>query len=166
MQNDAMSNVPPARARELLVGGVSKEDLLERLARNSVLLNDYARALFADERFGTSPEPRRVHVAIVTLNQLGLADGGTFKEIVQRAAAVDLSLCPLEVGPHLRLTYLDQPEGPYLTIASAPLSPDGAGPTGFYLRRRKDGLWLRGYRADAEHVHARDFSAFAFIAPE
>jgi hypothetical protein len=32
------------------------------------------------------------------------------------------------------------------------LSPEDEFPKGFYLRRIKGELWLRGYRAGAEHV--------------
>jgi hypothetical protein len=84
--------------------------------------------------------------------------------IVACAAEYGLDLCPLELGPHLRLQYREQPEG-YLglpvrqhqapsgaiTIASAPLSDDDTVPKGFYLRRIQGVLWLRGYRAGADH---------------
>jgi hypothetical protein len=63
------------------------------------------------------------------------------------------------------LQYLDQPEGYWdqpvrhhqapsgsITIASEPLSEDDDFPKGFYLRRIKGVLWLRGYRSGAEHI--------------
>jgi hypothetical protein len=67
-------------------------------------------------------------------------------------------LCPLELGPHPRLQFLDQPEGhlghpsskhraPHgsITVASRPLTEDYETPKGFYLRRIDGVLWLRGY---------------------
>jgi len=60
-------------------------------------------------------------VAVVSLAEIGLPDGGTFDEITTAAQAVGLDLCPLEAAPHLRLQYTDQPKGPYLTVASQKL---------------------------------------------
>ncbi len=86
-------------------------------------------------------------------------------EIFERANELGLELCPLELGPHLRLAYLNQPEGalgnpvqqhqaPFgsITIASEVLTEDHDFPKGFYLRRINGVLWLRGYRADHLHV--------------
>jgi hypothetical protein len=67
------------------------------------------------------------------------------------------------VAPHLRLRYLDQPEGPYLTVASAKLRAEDAFPNGLYLRRLEDGLWLRGYNAGPENTYAPDFTDFVFM---
>ena len=74
-------------------------------------------------------------------------------------------LCPLELGPHLRLQFTDQPEGSLgqpvsqncappgsLTVASAPLAQDDETPKGFYLRRIEGVLWLRGYRSWPGHI--------------
>ncbi len=75
-----------------------------------------------------------------------------------------MGLCPPELGPYLRLEYLDQPEGNFgssmqhqapsgsITIASEVLTEDEDFPKGFYLRRINGELWLRGYRADHLHV--------------
>ena len=70
---------------------------------------------------------------------------------------------PLEVAPHLRLQYTDQPNGPYLTVASQKLRSDETFPNGLYLRSLDDGLWLRGYCATPDVVFAPDFSDFAFL---
>ena len=148
--------------RSIRVGGFTKPDLLRRLAAQSVSLNDYARALFADAAFTTSSDARDVQVAVVSLTEIGLPSGGLFDEILARAATLGLQPCPLEVAPHLRLSYLNQPEGPYLTVASTKLRPGPETPNGFYLRRLADGLWLRGYESGPENIYAADFTDFAF----
>lgn len=95
--------------------------------------------------------------------ELGFPEGGVTAAVHRRASDHGLSVCPLELGPHMRLQTLDQPEAPFeasrhrappgsITIASAPLSSDPAVPQGFYLRRVDGTLWLRGYRCAAEHV--------------
>ncbi len=154
------------RIIELRVGGVSKPELLVRLTEQSVSLNEYARVLFADDGFTTSDEARDVRLAVVSLSELGFAQGGVFAEIVERAISLGLEPCELEVAPHLRLHYLDQPEGPYLTVASLELQPDTTFPNGFYLRQLKDGLWLRGYESGPENIYAVDFTDFVFSYPE
>ena len=71
----------------------------------------------------------------------------------------------MELGPYLRLQYLDQPEGFFgqpltrhrappgsVTIASESPVEDDDFPKGFYLHCIKGVLWLRGYRSDAQHV--------------
>lgn len=151
--------------RELRVGGVTKPDLLQRLAQQAVSLNEYARDLFADADFETSPVARDVRVAFVSLLELGLPDGGLFDDILAQAATLGLVPCLLEVAPHLRLSYLDQPEGPYLTVASLKLRPGAATPNGFYLRRREDGLWLRGYESGPENIYPPDLTDFVFMYP-
>ncbi len=87
------------------------------------------------------------------------------RAIVESALERKLSLCPMELGPHFRLQYLDQPEGSIghpvtqhrappgsITIASEPLEADHSFPKGFYLRRIEGTLWLRGYCCDDENI--------------
>ena len=140
--------------------------MLERLAAHGVSLNDYARALFDDEAFTTSEAAREVTVVFVSLAELGLTDGACFPDIVAAAAAQGLAPCPLELAPHLRLAWLEQPVGPYLTVASHRLHDDPEAPHGLYLRHREDGLWLRGFQADDEYVYPPDFTDFVFVHSE
>ncbi len=150
----------------LVIGGSTKGELLWRLGLAGVSLNEYATVLFADPIFRPSPEPYEVRPVVVSLPDFGLSDGGTYEQIVERAAAEGLTECPTEVGPHLRLRYLDQPEGPYLTIASAKLRPEDPFPNGLYLRRLADGLWLRGYNSGPENIYRPDFTDFVFLRAE
>ena len=96
---------------------------------------------------------------------LGFPDGATTAQLFKRASELGLELCPPELGPHLRLEYLDQPEGysgnasqqnkapsGSITIASEILTKEDDFPKGFYLRRINGVLWLRGYITDALHV--------------
>lgn len=162
--------------RHVSFGGVPKAELLERLVAAGVQLNAAGLDLFADERFYTSAHPATLHAFQVTPGDLGLRNGGVMTDIV--AAAVDhgLSLCPLELGPHLRLAFRDQAEGAVgnapskhrappgsITVASAPLSDDDETPKGFYLRRIEGTLWLRGYRSWDGHIWAPD-DVFVFAS--
>lgn len=137
--------------RHVAVGGLTKLELLTTLRSLSISMNTQAETLLT-----VLPEPVRkpVNLSTVTLSvrQLGFSSGTTSEGLYARACKLGLSLCPLEPAPYLRLQYLDQPEGHWIIVASIPPSGRNGLPTGFYLRRLEDGLWLRGYTADPEHV--------------
>lgn len=159
------------------IGGVPKVELLSRLQGAGVLLNDAAQALFADARFTTSSVSSLVETIQVSVAALGFPDGATFAMVVKRAATNGLLLCPLELGPHLRLQFTDQPEGSLgqlaskhcappgsLTLASAAVSEDDETPKGFYLRRIEGDLWLRGYQSWPGHNWSPQ-DVFVFVRP-
>jgi len=159
----------PTISRTVVAGGLTKSGLIQELQRNSILMNESGERLFASDHFTTSETRYSVTTVELTVRDLGFPRGATIAEIYVRAGALGLGLCPIELGPHLRLQYLDQPEGdwgkpfrrhqaPYgtITIASEKLSEDDDFPKGFYLRRIKGVLWLRGYRSGPEHVWEPD----------
>ena len=159
----------PAIIRTVQLGGLTKSELLEQLQRNAISMNECAERLFASERFTTSATRYSVTTVDLTVHDLGFPQGAIIGDIYARAGALGLSLCPLELGPHLRLQYLDQPEGYWgkpdrqhqapsgsITIASEKLTEDDDFPKGFYLRRIKGTLWLRGYRSGPEHIWELD----------
>ena len=146
----------PTITRTVDVGGLTKSELIQELQRNSISLNAYGERLFADDHFTTSETSHRLKTVELTVRDLGFPEGATTAQIFERASELGLELCPLELGPHLRLRYLDQPEGFWITIASKKISEDNDFPNGFYLRRLDDGLWLRGYRAEPQYVYDSD----------
>ena len=155
----------PWVGRLIRIGGTNKPELLSQLQLAGVRLNEAAQALFADDRFTTSAVSSLIEIAELSVASLSFHNGATIAQIVEQAAAIGLSLCPLELGPHFRLQYTDQPEGflgqppsqhrappGSVTVASAPLGEDEDTPKGFYLRTIEGTLWLRGYRSWAGHV--------------
>jgi hypothetical protein len=152
-------------SRTIEVGGFTKGELIEKLQQSSILINEYGERLMADDKFTTSETKYRLQIVELTVGNLGFPDGATLDQIFKRANELDLELCPMELGPYLRLEYLDQSEGfsgnPFqkhqapsgsITIASEILTEDDDFPKGFYLRRINGVLWLRGYIADHLHV--------------
>lgn len=165
IENEKIYPDCPTVTRTIQVGGLTKSQLIHELQQHSILMNEYAERLFADDHFMTSDLPYSLKTVELTVRDLGLFEGATMARIFQRASELGLELCPLELGPHLRLQYLEQPEGylgkpfqrnqaPYgsITVASEILTDDEDFPKGFYLRRIKDVLWLRGYIAGHQHV--------------
>ena len=154
-----------ATTRQVSIGGTSKVELQAALAAEHVAMNATAEQLFASSLFTVSPTPSSLPTLQCTVREVGCPDGATMPEIIAAAGQRGLAACPAELGPHLRLQYLDQPEGrrgkpvlaqraPYgsVTIVSNRLSDDDTFPRGFYLRRIDDVLWLRGYRSNDDHV--------------
>jgi hypothetical protein len=132
--------------KEISVGGLTKETLIQRLVNTDVQFNKYAEILFQHPSFSPEHETEKVKLVKVTLSDLCLNNTCSFKDIINASSILGLELCPLYLGAFLRLEYLDQPEGPYLTIASPQPENDENYPTGFYIRNFEKSLWLRGYQ--------------------
>ena len=101
----------------------------------------------------------------MSVAELGFADGATYGQLTVRALDFGLVECPLELGPHLRTQFLNQPESGdgsplthgrapagSITVASPPLDESDDTPKGFYLRRVDGVLWLRGYWSWDGHI--------------
>jgi hypothetical protein len=155
----------PVVTRAVEIGGLTKPQLIHKLREHSILMNESAERLFADDRFSTLDTKHMLETVELTVGDLGYARGATSGEFFARAGQLGLEPCPLELGPHLRLAYLDQPEGSFgspvrqhkapfgsITIASEPLDDDPATPKGFYIRRIDGVLWLRGYTSERTYV--------------
>lgn len=160
-EENRLASIP----RVVRVGGVSRSELLARLHGHDIHLNQYAEALFEDGRFTTLGRQHHVEIAALSVGELGFGGGATYGQLLARALEAGWVECPLELGPHLRIQFLDQPDGAdglplthgrappgSITVASPPLDDDDDTPKGFYLRRVGGALWLRGYRSWAGHV--------------
>ena len=154
-----------AEIRTVVLGGVGKSELIEQLKNNDISMNVSAERLVDSDLFTTAETPYTVATVDLTPRDLGFPEGAVIDDIYAKAGNLGLGLCPIELGPHMRLQYTDQPEGyvrkpvrehqaPFgsLSITSAPLSDNDDFPKGFYLRTIDGVLWLRGYRSGPDHV--------------
>ena len=136
--------------RELRIGGLQKDILIQRLTDAGVQFNKYVPILFADPLFSPSAKVEKVELVKLKFADLNLGHLCSYQSILDQASKLGLKLCPMYLGAFLRLDYMDQPEGPYLAIASQEPEGDENYPTGFYLRNIENSLWLRGYRIKGE----------------
>ena len=148
--------------KEISVGGVPKNLLINRLVKAGIQFNEYAKTLFEHEAFATDAPVEKLKLVKIKPSDLGLSNPYSLEMVVQQASNLGLRVCPLPVAAFLRLEYLDQVEGPYLTIASARPENDENYPTGFYIRNLENILWLRGYRAIGECDHPLN-NEFVFL---
>ena len=138
-------------------------DALEQ-ARISVGL--WADEILGRPAFTFSTEPTPLNLIVLSVAQLGFdGNGAALADIHARATSLGLELCPGEVGPYLRLQYLDQPGGEFLRIGMMPhLTYDGEF-VDFTLGNGGAGLALLGGRARPDVVVPRNV-AFVFVRPD
>ncbi|GAA4518713.1 hypothetical protein GCM10023160_01330 [Brachybacterium paraconglomeratum] len=150
-------------ALQLLLGGLSRAELRERLAAAGVQLNVHAETLLDHPCFDERA-PETVMVTQRRVADLGLPEEGTLPEVIAASLRQGLALCPATTGPYLRLAMASQSQAPdsllsagriptgALHVVSEPLSADHEFPKGFYLRVVEGVSWLRGFRCDDDYV--------------
>jgi len=145
----------------LVMEHIPSERMQEVLAQHGIQLNDYARTFMAHPGFCSDAEPLSIQLQILSVEELGFADGAAFPEILAAAQKRGLYPCPPVAGVYLRLQMdaqqascnsvltgtHDAPEGA-ITVVSHPLEKDFDFPRGMYLRNVDGTLWLRGYTCD------------------
>ncbi len=124
---------------EAEIGGKNKKELEKELKENKVWISDYAKSMMNNSDFTTSKKLEQLNLARITVKSLGFPNGATTDEIYKKAEELGLELCPAEVGPQLRLQYLDQPNGEYIFIGMKQISDSVGYPSVFNVLRYDDG---------------------------
>lgn len=84
----------------------------------------------------------------VSVAELGFPeDGGSIADIYAHARSIGLELCPPDLGPALRLKYLNQPRGEFLHIGMRPVALYSRELVDFTVGN--DGVWLLLLGGDA-----------------
>jgi hypothetical protein len=112
----------------------------------------WANDMMGHSNFKIIPKPVDVELVLVTVAELGFPDGATRKDIYEKALSLDLQLCPPEVGPALRLDYLDQPAGEYLLVAMEPIAGSDGALHVFNVAHDDGPRWLGSYYGNPGHV--------------
>lgn len=94
------------------------------LRKSGVQIGEYAGDIL--DKTTLSEFERYLDLVVVSVAELGLSDGAQYHDICKAAEGWGFELCPAEVGPQLRLQYLDQPKGECLFVAMVPIV-DGLG---------------------------------------
>jgi hypothetical protein len=95
----------------------------EALDAARMRVGDSADEILGRPAFPFSRTKTELDLVVLTPGDIGFAPGSTrVAEIYRRAMQVGLELCPAEVGPQLRLQYLNQPIGEFLHIAMQPIA--------------------------------------------
>jgi hypothetical protein len=132
--------------KTIIIGGVSKEELLKRLKQNGIYVSDWAKDIMRKSAFKTSAEPHEIsfiRVKVAGLGFTGFTEMPTTTELFARAKEQGLDLCEAEDGPHLRLALVNQPKGDWFWVAMESIIGSGGGPSVFCVGRHGAGeRWL------------------------
>ena len=110
-----------------------------------IAIGDQADEILGPPAFPFSRAKVDVDLVVVSVAELGFGpDGASLRDIYARAGTFGLELCPPEVGPILRLNYLDQPLGDFLHIAMRPVATYGGELIDFTLGNGGSALLLIG----------------------
>jgi hypothetical protein len=111
----------------------------------SVAIGDQADEILGRPAFPFSRSTVDIDLVVVAVAELGFGpDGASLRDIYARAGTFGLELCPPEVGPILRLNYLDQPLGEFLHVAMRPVATYGGELVDFTLGNAGTALLLIG----------------------
>jgi len=103
------------------------------------------------KRITVAPQPTEIKLVVVTIAQLGFPNGATRAQIYKKALSLSLQLCPAEVGPQLRLQYMDQPIWEYIIVGMEPISFSDGRPRMLGVVNGPIGHGLYGYDGSASH---------------
>ena len=130
--------------KTITIGGVSKNELLQQLAEKKFYISDWAKDIMSKPEFTTLPEKKTINLARIKVRDLGFSTQPTTVELWARIKQVG-SLCPAEVGPHLRLELADQVKGDYFWLAMNTITVSDGYPRVFEVGHGgRGGRWLDG----------------------
>jgi hypothetical protein len=99
-------------------------------AERRIAISQTADEIMRRPLFQYAQSPALLRLYRVRGSELGYRDDGdvSLRDIYQRASELEYDMCPAEVGPMLRFSYLDQPVGEFLEIAHMPVHRYGGQP--------------------------------------
>ena len=150
-----------------------KNRISHKLEAHDILINRYAEVFLANPAFSTE-NTREMTIAIASLREIGLENGGTLNEIFRQIEKSGFKPCPINTGLFLRFAWKNQPQSQNsvlsgthgspdqaVVVLSEPIETEDAFPKGLYLRNVDGRLWLRGYVCDSAYRFSGD-DLFAF----
>jgi hypothetical protein len=130
-----------------------------------IAIGDQADEILGRPAFPFSRTKFDVDLVVISTAELGFdLDGASLRDIHTRADTFGLELCPPEVGPILRLNYLDQPLGEFLHIAMRPVATYDGELVDFTLGNGGNALLLIGGDAHPDLVLTGNVR-FVFMRP-
>lgn len=120
-------------------------------------IGDWGNDILGKPAFTVSPEEVGTDLVMVSNADLGFKDGAKLEDTYARALELGLELCPNEVGPQLRLQYINQPNGEWLLVAMESIVDSNGNRELFSVKRNGNGKqYLNGYGGNPDNVWDAD----------
>lgn len=143
----------------------SKTALYEALEDAHCGIGDTAEQILVTPEFVLSCTAMSLDLVAMSLPELGFAgEKVQLREIYAQAQKLGFALPAAEVGPQLRLQYLDQPVGEFLVVAMAPIRTRTGASSIFIVANGGAGLLLLGAEVNANTEYYAS-SRFVFVRP-
>ena len=142
------------------------EELKKSIKDKGFRIGSWAEDVLDSTSFTMSSIEKEVALVKITPSDLGFSNGAYRKDIYKKAIELGLEVCPLEVGPQLRIQYLNQPKLESLQIGMESQFDSENHESQFRVVYGEDDfIWLVG-----DHKHLDDFwkenEYFIFIQPK
>ncbi|MEX0652153.1 MAG: hypothetical protein WD509_01380 [Candidatus Paceibacterota bacterium] len=129
------------------------EELKRAIKEKGFRIGSWAEDVLHSESFTMSKTEKKVDLVRITPSGLGFSNGAYRKDIYKKATEAGLEICPLEVGPQLRIQYLHQPRLESLQIGMESQFDSENHESQFRVVHGGDNfIWLVG-----DHKHLDDF---------
>jgi len=140
------------------------EDLQSAFQDNGCRITDFTKSIIERSEFTVASKLTIIDLAVVSGADLGFTDSVPRVDIYARAQERGYGLCPPEVGPQLRLQYLDQPEGEHLLVGMEPIASSDCDHHVLNIEHDSNGLWLS---CPGDYPHTRWFPGerWVFVRP-
>ncbi len=89
--------------KEISIGGLSKNQLLEQLVEAGIQFNRYADTLFEHPSFSPAGKIAKVQLVKIKPSDFNMSNPCSYQAIVSQASSLGFSLCPLYLAAFLRL---------------------------------------------------------------
>jgi hypothetical protein len=153
--------------RTVTLGTYKTVDALrDALDAKRIHVGNRADEILGRAAFNLSKMRRDARLVILAVSELGFEEeGASLDDIYACARQLGFELCPAEVGPQLRLQYLNQPLGEFLHIAMAPIARYSGEPIDFTIANGGAGLILIAGDAHPNFIMPSTMR-FVVIGPE
>jgi hypothetical protein len=129
-----------------------------------IWIGDWADEVLGRPAFPFNKTPFELDLVVLAAFELGFGHRASLNDIHARAVALGFELCPAEVGPALRLSYVDQPIGEFLHIAMTPVTRYSGELVDFTVGNGGAGLLLVGGNGHPD-VMLPGAARFVFVRP-
>ena len=157
--------------------GVNAMRLAIETAPCSIWISEEADEILGRPAFPFIKAPVELDLVVLSVSELGFGNPASsddaelgasvqvsLHDIYVRAVSLGFELCPAEIGPTLRLDYLDQPLGEFLHIAMKPVARYTGELVNFVVGGGGLGLLLVGGNGDPDVIQPGVVS-FVFVRP-